>query len=294
MFGALLLLRQLFPALETAGSLLFLAIGLAFLVSWLINRGMGSLYLGAIITALAAPDLLAAADVVEGPGVGTACLGVAFLFIAARAGGIGRGLGLAGGPRRHPVRDRRVEPRDPRPERPLLAADPRRRSAGSCCCGRTRAAGPRRSRPAGAAGASSPASARSSASASPSAMRTSSSSVITNGGPSRIASPSTPFALPGPRVEQQPALAGDPDDRLDQLRGARERLAGLAVADELHADHQAATADVADGRRARRGGRPAAPEPLALRGATPRRATPPRGSAAPRGRPSPRPAGAST
>ena len=50
-FGGLLLLRQLFPSLETAGSLLFLAIGVAFLVSWLINRGMGSLYLGAIITA---------------------------------------------------------------------------------------------------------------------------------------------------------------------------------------------------------------------------------------------------
>jgi hypothetical protein len=43
---------------------------------------MGSLYLGAIITALAAPQLLAAADVVEGPGVGTACLGIAFLFVA--------------------------------------------------------------------------------------------------------------------------------------------------------------------------------------------------------------------
>ena len=61
-FGALLLLRQVFPALETAGSLLFLAVGVAFLVSWLVNRGLGSLYLGAIITALAAPDLLAAAN----------------------------------------------------------------------------------------------------------------------------------------------------------------------------------------------------------------------------------------
>ncbi len=81
-FGGLLLLRQVFPALETAGSLLFLAAGLAFLVSWLVNRGVGSLYLGSIITALAAPDLLAAANIVEGPGVGTLCLGIAFLFIA--------------------------------------------------------------------------------------------------------------------------------------------------------------------------------------------------------------------
>jgi hypothetical protein len=92
-FGALLLLRQLFPALETAGSLLFLAVGVAFLVSWLVNRGLGSLYLGAIITALAAPDLLAAANVISGPGVGTLCLGIAFLFIALVRGMSGAGWG---------------------------------------------------------------------------------------------------------------------------------------------------------------------------------------------------------
>lgn len=92
-FGALLLLRQVFPALETAGSLLFLAVGVAFLVSWLVNRGLGSLYLGAIITALAAPDLLAAAGVISGPGVGTLCLGVAFLFIALVRGVSGAGWG---------------------------------------------------------------------------------------------------------------------------------------------------------------------------------------------------------
>ena len=92
-FGLLLLLRQLFPALETAGSLLFLAAGIAFLVSWLVNRGMGSLYLGAIITALAAPDLLAAAGILDGPGVGTLCLGLAFLFIAAVRAASGAGWG---------------------------------------------------------------------------------------------------------------------------------------------------------------------------------------------------------
>jgi hypothetical protein len=81
-FGALLLLQQVFPSLEAAGSLLFLAVGLAFLVSWLVNRGVGSLYLGSIITALAAPGLLAAAGIAEGSGVGTLCLGIAFLFIA--------------------------------------------------------------------------------------------------------------------------------------------------------------------------------------------------------------------
>ena len=96
-FGVLLLLRQLFPALETAGSLLFLAAGVAFLVSWLVNRGMGSLYLGSIITALAAPELLAAANIVEGPGVGTFCLGLAFLFIAAVRAASGAGWGWQAG-----------------------------------------------------------------------------------------------------------------------------------------------------------------------------------------------------
>ena len=98
-FGGLMLGQLLFPSLAAIGSVLFLAVGLAFLVSWLLNRGMVSLYLGSIITALAAPELLAAAGIVKGPGVGTFCLGVAFLFIAAvRAsshGGWGWQAGLA-------------------------------------------------------------------------------------------------------------------------------------------------------------------------------------------------------
>jgi hypothetical protein len=92
-FGGLLLLRQFFPALEVAGSLLFLAVGVAFLVSWAVNRGVGSLYAGAIITALAMPGLLTVAGVREGPGLGTLMLGLAFLFIAlvrfTSGGGIG-------------------------------------------------------------------------------------------------------------------------------------------------------------------------------------------------------------
>ena len=96
-FGALLLLRFVFPTLETAGSLLFLAAGIAFLVSWLVNRGVGSLYLGAIITALAAPDLLAAAGLLSGPGVGTLCLGLAFLFIALVRAASGGGWGWQAG-----------------------------------------------------------------------------------------------------------------------------------------------------------------------------------------------------
>lgn len=97
-FGGLLLLKQVYPgAVDTAGSLLFLAVGVAFLASWAINRGMGSLYLGAIITALAAPDLLSAAHVVSGPGVGTLCLGVAFLFIALVRAASGAGWGWQAG-----------------------------------------------------------------------------------------------------------------------------------------------------------------------------------------------------
>jgi len=66
-------------------------------VSWLVNRGVGSLYLGSIITALAAPDLLAAAGIVSGPGVGTLCLGIAFLFIALVRGASGGGWGWQAG-----------------------------------------------------------------------------------------------------------------------------------------------------------------------------------------------------
>ncbi len=96
-FGVLLLLRTLFPALETAGSLLFLAVGVAFLVSWVVNRGVGSLYLGAIVTALAAPDLLKAAGIAQGAGVGTFCLGLAFLFIALVRATSGGGVGWQAG-----------------------------------------------------------------------------------------------------------------------------------------------------------------------------------------------------
>jgi len=95
--GALLLLKLWFPALQTTSSLFFLAVGVAFLVSWLVNRGMGSLYLGSIIVALAAPDLLVAAGVRDGPGLGTLSLGVAFLFIALVRALSGAGAGWQAG-----------------------------------------------------------------------------------------------------------------------------------------------------------------------------------------------------
>jgi hypothetical protein len=80
-FGALLLVRQLFPEVRSLGSLIVLAVGLAFLVRWIVDRGTGSLYAGAIITALAVPGVVEGTGI-EVDGLGTFSLGVAFLFIA--------------------------------------------------------------------------------------------------------------------------------------------------------------------------------------------------------------------
>jgi hypothetical protein len=91
-FGALLLIQQLFPGAKAAGSVLVLAIGIAFLVKWAIDRGTGSLYAGAIITALAAPGVINAAGF-DVDGLGTFCFGVAFLFIAAVRAASGGGWG---------------------------------------------------------------------------------------------------------------------------------------------------------------------------------------------------------
>lgn len=98
-FGALLLVQTVFPQFQAVGSVLVLAIGLAFLIKWAIDRGTGSLYAGAIITALAAPGLLIAAGV-QADGLSTFSLGTAFLFIAAvravSGGGWGWQLWLGG------------------------------------------------------------------------------------------------------------------------------------------------------------------------------------------------------
>lgn len=80
-FGGLLLIQQLYPQSQSLGSLLVLAVGLAFLIRWATTRGTGSLYAGAIITALAIPPALTNAGLSR-EGLGTVCLGVAFLFIA--------------------------------------------------------------------------------------------------------------------------------------------------------------------------------------------------------------------
>jgi hypothetical protein len=91
-FGGLLLLQQLFPQFQAVGSVVVLAIGLAFLVKWAVDRGAGSLYAGSIITALALPGLLNAAGI-EANGLSTFFLGVAFLFIAAVRLATGGGAG---------------------------------------------------------------------------------------------------------------------------------------------------------------------------------------------------------
>jgi hypothetical protein len=91
-FGGLLLAQQLYPQSQALGSVLMLAIGLAFLIRWAISRGTGSLYAGAIITALAVPPALTNAGLSR-EGLGTLSLGIAFLFIAlvrlSGGGGIG-------------------------------------------------------------------------------------------------------------------------------------------------------------------------------------------------------------
>jgi hypothetical protein len=91
-FGGLLVLQQLYPQAQSVGSVLVLAIGLAFLIRWAMTRGTGSLYAGAIITALAVPSALTNAGLGR-EGVGTLALGAAFLFIALIRAMSGGGVG---------------------------------------------------------------------------------------------------------------------------------------------------------------------------------------------------------
>ncbi len=91
-FGVLLLIQQAYPDAAIAGSAFIVAVGIAFLIKWVVDRGTGSLYAGALITALAAPGVLNAAGV-DVDGLGTFCFGVAFLFIAAVRAVSGGGWG---------------------------------------------------------------------------------------------------------------------------------------------------------------------------------------------------------
>jgi hypothetical protein len=83
-FGGLLLLQQALPEYRGLGNVVILAAGIASLVAWAIRRGTVALYAGAFLTALAAPGTYEAATGTDlGPGWGTLCFGLAFLFIAA-------------------------------------------------------------------------------------------------------------------------------------------------------------------------------------------------------------------
>ena len=92
-FGALLLVRESLPQYLTATNLLVLAAGLAFLIVWLLRKNTFALYAGAFLTASAIPGLVEGLNIAPGPGFGTLCFGVAFLFIAlvraTRGGGVG-------------------------------------------------------------------------------------------------------------------------------------------------------------------------------------------------------------
>jgi hypothetical protein len=81
-FGALLLLQQVAPEFRAAGSLVVLAVGVAFLLSWVVNRRTSALYLGGFITALSLAGVLSDAGYISGDGWGTLFLGIAFITIA--------------------------------------------------------------------------------------------------------------------------------------------------------------------------------------------------------------------
>ncbi len=124
----------------------------------------------------------------RGAGVGTLCLGAAFLFIAAVRWVSGGGIGWQAALGVVLAVIGAASARVPGLRRPGLAAGPGDR--------RRRAPVPGVTPGVSATGAAARAASR--ASPSPSAIRRSSSSVITNGGPRTITSPSVPFALPVP------------------------------------------------------------------------------------------------
>jgi hypothetical protein len=92
-FGGLLLLERAVPQFRFAGSAFVVAIGIVFLVRWAIERRTVFLYAGAIIMALALPGTLQGFGVPANEGLGTLCLGIAFLFIGLVRWQSGGGVG---------------------------------------------------------------------------------------------------------------------------------------------------------------------------------------------------------
>ena len=92
-FGALLLIERFLPDIKNLGNLIVLAVGLAFLVAWAVNRRTFALYAGAFLTAAAVPGVLRWLGFAVGAGVGSVSYGVALLFIAAVRAARGGGTG---------------------------------------------------------------------------------------------------------------------------------------------------------------------------------------------------------
>jgi hypothetical protein len=92
-FGALLLLERAVPQLRVLSSAIVLAVGLVLLLRWAAERRIAFLYGGAIITALAIPGTLQGVGLPSPEGLGTLCLGIAFLFIALVRWQSGSGVG---------------------------------------------------------------------------------------------------------------------------------------------------------------------------------------------------------
>jgi len=91
--GGLLLIQTALPQYQTLGNVVVLAAGIASLVVWALRRSTFFLYAGAFLTAASIPGLLQGLGYPNGPGLGTLCYGVAFLFVglirATRGGGVG-------------------------------------------------------------------------------------------------------------------------------------------------------------------------------------------------------------
>jgi hypothetical protein len=92
-FGGLLLVEQALPDYRKLGDVAVLAAGVASLIVWLMRRSTIALYAGAFLIAVAAPGTLRALGFEPGPGWGTFCFGLAFLFVALvrwiQGGGVG-------------------------------------------------------------------------------------------------------------------------------------------------------------------------------------------------------------